>query len=223
MSNKKKNKKNLEQELKRDKIMLLITSIIIVILLLLLIISRNYRDFSLINLKTNNKTIFSVSDLKVNDLKYGDKEEVVKKSLGTPKKENNLTKDKYSYKELFYDGLTVTLKEYYDDYMLIGVKITNNKYTISRNIKVNDSITNTIKKFKVENKKGTYMYGNYFSKALTDDEISETIYFGARNSYEILYVNKDAAVNNEKSNISKLNIYYKNGKITKIEWSYDFE
>ena len=33
MANKKKNKKNLEQELKRDKIMLLITSIIIVILL----------------------------------------------------------------------------------------------------------------------------------------------------------------------------------------------
>ena len=33
MANKKKNKKTLEQELKRDKIMLLITSIIIVILL----------------------------------------------------------------------------------------------------------------------------------------------------------------------------------------------
>ena len=69
MANKKKNKKNLEQELKRDKIMLLITSIIIVILLSLLIVSRNYRDFSLVNLKTNNKTIFSVSDLKINDLK----------------------------------------------------------------------------------------------------------------------------------------------------------
>ena len=36
-------------------------------------------------------------------------------------------------------------------------------------------------------------------------------------------VNKDATVNNEKSNISKLNLYYKLGKITKIEWSYDFE
>ena len=60
-------------------------------------------------------------------------------------------------------------------------------------------------------------------KALSDNEITETIYFGARNSSKILYVNKDATVNNEKSNISKLNIYYKLGKITKIEWSYDFE
>lgn len=93
MANKKKNKKTLEQELKRDKIMLLITSIIIVILLSLLIVSRNYRDFSLVNLKTNNKTIFSVSDLKINDLKYGDKEEEIRKSLGTPNKEKNITKD----------------------------------------------------------------------------------------------------------------------------------
>lgn len=66
------------------------------------------------------------------------------------------------------------------------------------------------------------MYGNYTYKALSDDEITETIYFGARNSSKVLYVNKDAAVNNEESNISKLNIYYKLGKITKIEWSYDF-
>ena len=209
MANKKKNKKTLEQELKRDKIMLLITSIIIVILLSLLIVSRNYRDFSLVNLKTNNKTIFSVSDLKINDLNYGDKEEKIRKSLGTPNKERNITKDKYSYKELIYDGLTVTLKEFYNDYMLVGVKVTSNKYNVARDIKVNDSITKTMKKFKVQNKKGTYMYGNYTFKALSDNEITETIYFGARNSSKILYVNKDAIVNNEKSNISKLNIYYK--------------
>ena len=86
MANKKKNKKTLEQELKRDKIMLIITSIIIVILLSLLIVSRNYRDFSLINLRTNNKTIFSISDLTVNDLKYGTNEEDVRKKFGTPDK-----------------------------------------------------------------------------------------------------------------------------------------
>lgn len=223
MANKKKNKKTLEQELKRDKIMLIITSIIIVILLSLLIVSRNYRDFSLINLRTNNKTIFSISDLTINDLKYGTNEEDVRKKFGTPDKEKQKEKNNYKYKELFYNGLKLTLKENYDDYMLVGVKITNKKYKISRNIRVSNNISKTMKKFKVENKTGTYMYGNYSSNALNSEEVSENIYFGVRNSSQILYVNRDAKVSNVQSNIAKLYIYYKYGKITKIEWSYDFD
>ena len=77
MEKNKKKKKTIEQELKRDKIMLVITSLVIVILLSLLVASRNYRDFSAINIKTNNKTIFSISDLTINNLKYGDNEEKV--------------------------------------------------------------------------------------------------------------------------------------------------
>lgn len=223
MEKNKKEKKTIEQELKRDKIMLVITSLVIAILLSLLVASRNYRDFSAINIKTNNKTIFSISDLTINNLKYGDNEEKVLKELGTPIKESNETKDKYSYKELEYNNLKITLRENYDDYILTGVEIKSDKYVINRNIKIGNSIVKTMKKFKVENKSGQYLYGNYSIGSLSDEEITDTIYFGVRNNKKVVYVNKDATVNDMYSNISKLTLDYKKGKITKITWSYDFE
>ena len=221
--NEKKTKKTIEQELKRDKLILKITSIIIVILLILLLVSRNYREFDTVMVSKNNNKIFSMSDLVIDGVKYGTSEKEVKKKFGTPVKEDKTTKDKYSYKILEYKGLKLTLKENYSEYMLTGVEVTNNKYTVSRNIKVNDKIIKTIKKFKVENKKGTYLYGNYSVDALNEEEIKDTIYLGIRNDKEVVYINRDALVGDTVSNISRLNISYKYGKITKISWSYDFE
>lgn len=221
--NEKKTKKTIEQELKRDKLILKITSIIIVILLILLFASRNYREFDTVMVSKNNNKIFSMSDLVIDGVKYGTSEKEVKKKFGTPVKEDKTTKDKYSYKILEYKGLKLTLKENYSEYMLTGVEVTNNKYTVSRNIKVNDKIIKTIRKFKVENKKGTYLYGNYSVDALNEEEIKDTIYLGIRNDKEVVYINRDALVGDTVSNISRLNISYKYGKITKISWSYDFE
>lgn len=221
--NEKKTKKTIEQELKRDKLILKITSIIIVILLILLLASRNYREFDTVMVSKNNNKIFSMSDLVIDGVKYGTSEKEVKKKFGTPVKEDKTTKDKYSYKILEYKGLKLTLKENYSEYMLTKVEVTNNKYTVSRNIKVNDKIIKTIKKFKVENKKGTYLYGNYSVDALNEEEIKDTIYLGIRNDKEVAYINRDALVGDTVSNISRLNISYKYGKITKISWSYDFE
>lgn len=221
--NEKKTKKTIEQELKRDKLILKITSIIIVILLILLLASRNYREFDTVMVSKNNNKIFSMSDLVIDGVKYGTSEKEVKKKFGTPVKEDKITKDKYSYKILEYKGLKLTLKENYSEYMLTKVEVTNNKYTVSRNIKVNDKIIKTIKKFKVENKKGTYLYGNYSVDALNEEEIKDTIYLGIRNDKEVVYINRDALVGDTVSNISRLNISYKYGKITKISWSYDFE
>ena len=221
--NEKKTKKTIEQELKRDKLILKITSIIIVILLILLLASRNYREFDTVMISKNNNKIFSMSDLVIDGVKYGTSEKEVKKKFGTPVKEDKITKDKYSYKILEYKGLKLTLKENYSDYMLTKVEVTNNKYKVSRNIKVNDKIIKTIKKFKVENKKGTYLYGNYSVDALNEEEIKDTIYLGIRNDKEVVYINRDALVGDTVSNISRLNISYKYGKITKISWSYDFE
>ena len=221
--NEKKTKKTIEQELKRDKLILKITSIIIVILLILLFASRNYREFDTVMVSKNNNKIFSMSDLVIDGVKYGTSEKEVKKKFGTPVKEDKITKDKYSFKILEYKGLKLTLKENYSDYMLTKVEVTNNKYKVSRNIKVNDKIIKTIKKFKVENKKGTYLYGNYSVDALNEEEIKDTIYLGIRNDKEVAYINRDALVGDTVSNISRLNISYKYGKITKISWSYDFE
>ena len=221
--NEKKTKKTIEQELKRDKLILKITSIIIVILLILLFASRNYREFDTVMVSKNNNKIFSMSDLVIDGVKYGTSEKEVKKKFGTPVKEDKITKDKYSYKILEYKGLKLTLKENYSDYMLTKVEVTNNKYKVSRNIKIKDKIIKTIKKFKVENKKGTYLYGNYSVDALNEEEIKDTIYLGIRNDKEVAYINRDALVGDTVSNISRLNISYKYGKITKISWSYDFE
>lgn len=221
--NEKKTKKTIEQELKRDKLILKITSIIIVILLILLLASRNYREFDTVMVSKNNNKIFSMSDLVIDGVKYGTSEKEVKKKFGTPVNEDKITKDKYSYKILEYKGLKLTLKENYSDYMLTKVEVTNNKYKVSRNIKVDDKIIKTIKKFKVENKKGTYLYGNYSVDALNEEEIKDTIYLGIRNDKEVVYINRDALVGDTVSNISRLNISYKYGKITKISWSYDFE
>ena len=108
--NEKKTKKTIEQELKRDKLILKITSIIIVILLILLLASRNYREFDTVMVSKNNNKIFSMSDLVIDGVKYGTSEKEVKKKFGTPVKEDKITKDKYSYKisnyiyGIFYKG-----------------------------------------------------------------------------------------------------------------------
>ena len=84
--NEKKTKKTIEQELKRDKLILKITSIIIVILLILLLASRNYREFDTVMVSKNNNKIFSMSDLVIDGVKYGTSEKEVKKKFGTPVK-----------------------------------------------------------------------------------------------------------------------------------------
>ena len=215
--------KELEEKIKKNKKIFKIILVVVVVLSLLLFLSRGYRDFTKISLRKNKKTIFSITDLTVNNLKYSDTEDKVKKELGTPKKEEAKFIGKYNYKILTYEGIILTLKENYDDFMLVKVEITDKEYKISRNIKVKDSIVKTMKKFKIVNKKGNYLYGNYSEKALNDEAITDNIYFGKRTKNEILYINMDTKYSSLDTNISKLRITYKKGKITKIEWSYDFE
>ena len=67
------------------------------------------------------------------------------------------------------------------------------------------------------------MYGNYSNKVLTDEENTSNIYFGLRSSKNVLFVNRDSVVDGLVTNIAKLDIEYKHGKIKKITWSYDYE
>ena len=213
-----KNKKNLNQ---KQKIILIFC--LLLLFVLLLIVSRNFGDFSNVKLKENKKTIFSISDLVLNDLKYGSTEDEIIDYLGDPDKQNLDTKGIYKYKIFKYDGLTLTLKENYDDYILVGADIKNSDYTISRDIAVNSNILNTMKKFKIENSKGTYLYGNYSSASLNQTAITDNIYFGVRNEEKLLYVNRDSIIDGINPYIARLYIYYKHGKITRIVWSYDNE
>ena len=215
-------KKIMLNEKNQEKIFV-VAVIIIVFLSLLLIISRNFGTFNNVSVRKNNHDIFSVSDLTVNNLKFADNESKVKKELGKPKEEKELTENNYKYKRLQYDGITLTLKENYKDFILVKVEITSRKYKINRNIKVNDKILRVIKKFKVENSNGTYLYGNYTVDQLSNSELKDNIYIGVRSNEEVVYVNKDAQTGSAESNIARLNIKYKHGKVSKITWSYDYK
>ena len=218
-----KNTKKIEIPEEQQKKLFMVAVITVIILSLLLIISRNFGAFDNVRLRKNNKTIFSVTDLTLNNLKFADNEKTIKKELGEPKKTKTVTKGVYQYKIYYYDGLTLTLKENYKDFILVRVEVTSRKYKVARKLKVNKSIVSAMKKFKVQNSTGTYIYGNYSSDAIGSSEITECVFFGVRNKNEVAYVNRDAIVGDITPNIAKLNISYKHGRITKITWSYDFQ
>lgn len=209
---------------KRDYIKILKISIIVVVILgIVSIILGNYKDYTEVKLRKNNKTIFSIADLKVDELKYGDMEKEVKKKIGKPEKEKKIKKDIYEYKELYYKGLTLTLRENYDDFMLVKAEVTGRNYNVSRDIKIGNKIKSVMNKFNVENEIGTYIYGNYSIDALNESEITGTIYQGIRDKENVIYINRDSKVDGEKVNIAKMVIKYKKGRVKKITWSYDFQ
>lgn len=209
---------------KRDYIKILKISIIVVVILgIVSIILGNYKDYTEVKLRKNNKTIFSIADLKVDDLKYGDMEKDIKKKIGKPEKEKKIKKDIYEYKELYYNGMTLTLRENYDDFMLVKAEVTGRDYNVSRDIRIGNKIKSVMNKFNVENEIGTYIYGNYSIDALDESEITGTIYQGIRDKENVIYINRDSKVDGEKVNIAKMVIKYKKGRVKKITWSYDFQ
>ena len=198
-------------------------AILILFVFVLILRSTFFKNFAEMHLDTNKKEIFSIKDLTVGNLKYGNSEETVKKELGNPKSEKEKIIGQYNYKILEYNGLKVTLKENYDNYILTKVNITSNKYTGPRDLKVGNKITKAFSNFNVENSTGAYLYGNHVKEALKQKEVTENVYFGIRTSENILYVNRDDIVDWIKTNISKLDIKYSGGKINEIIWSYDIE
>ena len=195
----------------------------LIIIIMLIVFFSYLKNFGEITLKSNKKDIFSINDLIINNLKYGDYEKDVIKELGKAKSIKKETINNYEYKILSYDGLKIYLKEYYEDYKLSKVEITSKKYYVSRNIRVGKKITNVFKKYRVDNKNGAYIYGNYTNKSLYEKDIDGNIYYGVRSNENILFINRDSKVDNLPTNIAKLNIEYKKGIIRKITWSYDID
>lgn len=221
VKNKKVETKEVDSSTKMKRIIGISLFAFIVILIFLIVFASYFRNFGEIRLSKNNNTIFDVSDLVINDLKYLDNENKVKDSLGKPKEEKEETIDNYEYKVLEYNGATIYLKEYYNDYVLCKVEVTSSDYKLSRDLRVGNKITKVFDRFKVENPDGAYMYGNYTNKALTEKENVSNIYFGVRSNENVMYVNRDAIIAGLPSNIAKINFVYKNGKIRSITWSYD--
>lgn len=217
---KKNEKKN---EISRNFKIVLI-SFILVFFIGLIIYARNFRNFSTITLMSNKKTYYNVSDLVVNDIKYLDNEKTVEKKLGKPKKESTKVIGNYLYKIKKYDGLTITLKEDYSDFKVSKVEVTGRKYKTGRKIKVGNKITKVFRSYKVKNKKGNYMYGNYTAKVLNDRAVKKEVYFGHREKDYVEYVIRDAITDSSSPVMtSRVRYDYKYGKIRKITWSYDVE
>ena len=215
-------KKNVKKLDKKQIIFLSVVGIIVIISLLL-IISGLFGNFSSVKLKKNNNEIFTIKDLTVNNLKFLSTSDEVEKELGKPRKINELTKNSYKYKEYYYSGLKLTLKENYSDFVLVGAEITSKKYTTSRNIKVGNKVLKVINKYNVELPEGNYIYKNYTIDALNDNLVKDNAYFSYRNSKEIRYYNKDAVVEGSPTNVAELRFNYSFGRIKKITWSYDIK
>lgn len=214
----------MKNKVKVDYTRILSISIVAAIVLgILLILLGNYRDYTEVKLSKNNKTIFTISDLTVDKVKYGDYEKDIVKKMGKPKKVKKETKNVYSYRKYYYKDLVLILKENYDDYMLVGAEVTGRNYNVSRNIKVGNRIKSVMNKFNVENQIGTYIYGNYSKDALNEKEITGNIYQGIRSKEKIEYINRDSIVNDGIANTARLTINYKKGRVSKIVWSYDYE
>lgn len=221
---KKSNKKVKKSNNKNNTIKIVIVAFILLFLIGLIVYARNFRNFSNISLRENNKEIFKVTDLVVGDVKYLDNEETITKKLGKPEKSYLKVNKGYLYKIYKYDGLKLTLKENYDDYVLVGADVTSRKYKTSRKLKVGSKITKVLKRYRVDNKKGTYMYGKYSRSALNDYAVTKDIYLGYREKDVVEYINRDAIVDKKDPvMISRIKYSYKYGKVKKISWLYDVE
>ena len=222
MAKKKDTKKQTISEENKRWIFLLVAGVL-VILSLLLIISGRFGNFEKVKVRQNNKEIFTIKDLTINNLKFGSTSSEVQKELGKPTKEKRVIENNYEYLILEYPGCKLTLRENYDEYILVKAEITSNRYTTSRKIKVGNRILSAVKKYNVSISEGNYLYKNYNLEALSENLVKDNVYFGIRNTNEVRYYNRDAVVDGQKSNTAILKFEYNKGKITKIIWSYDFE
>ena len=209
------------KKLEKKQIIFLSVVGVIVIISLLLVLSGLFGNFESVKLKEINKEIFTIKDLTVNNLKFLSTSEEVVKELGNPKETKDITKNNYKYKEYYYSGLKLTLKENYDDYVLVGAEISSSRYKTGRNVKVGNRVLSVINKYKVEESTGNYIYKNYTIDALNDNLVKDNAHFSYRNSKEIRYYNKDAVIEGNPTNVAELKLSYRFGRINKITWSYD--
>ena len=215
-----KNEKKETKMTKQRKIFTLVVGLIVMISLLL-IISGLFGNFLKVKLKTNKKEIFNISDLTVDNLKFGSTESEIIKEYGEPNKKEETVKNNYQYKIYEYKGLTLILKEHYNAYILVKAEITSSKYKTSRKVKVGDKILNAINKYNVSIRQGNYIYKNYNYDALNSKAVKDDVFLGIRNDNEVRYYNRYAYVEDAPNTVAVLSFKYKFGKIKSIVWSYD--
>ena len=210
---------------KKNKIIqLLICFVIALVIYGVIVLVKNYKDYTSVELNTNNNSIFTVTDLTVRNAVYGDLEDVAVTEFGNPKKIEKFKDNKQNYKTYYYDGLELTFKENNDVYILMKVVVTSEDYLVSRNIKVGNQINEVMNKFLVEKKTGTYLYGNYKENALNSKKVNENIFYGKRDKNIVYYLYMDVPYKKGyvtwNDDIAQLTFKVKSGKVKQIEWMY---
>lgn len=190
----------------------------------IIVLIVDYKDFVKINLKQNTNSIFSLTDISVSNLVYGDIEEVAVTTFGKPDKIETFKDGKQKYKTYFYDGLELTFKKQNDSYLFMKAIVTSDKYYVSRTIKVGDRINDVMNKFFVEDTKGEYMYGNYTENELDGKSVKENVFFGHRTKNLVYYIHMDTPYKNGyaslKDDIAQLTMKVSLGKVKRIELMY---
>lgn len=210
---------------KKNKIIqLLICFVIALVIYGIIVLVKNYKDYTNIELNTNNNSIFTVTDLTVRNAVYGDLEDVIVTEFGNPKRIEKFKDNKQNYKTYYYDGLELTFKENNNVYTLMKAVVTSEEYLVSRNIKVGNQINEVMNKFLVEKKTGTYLYGNYKENTLNSKKINENIFYGKRDKNLVYYLYMDVPYKNGyatwSDDIAQLTFKVKYGKVKQIEWMY---
>lgn len=184
----------------------------------------NYKDYTSVKLNKNTNSIFTITDLSVRNLVYGDLEDVAITDFGKPNSIEKFKDGKYSYKTYYYTGLSLTFKKVNGSYILMKTIISSENYIATRSIRVNDKISDVMNKFLVENTTGDYLYGNYKESALSSKSVNENIYYGKRESKFVYYLYMDTPYKQNyatwKDDIAQITFKVKHGKVQKIEWMY---
>lgn len=219
--------KNKKRNRRLTKKQLIIISSIIIFLIVISLLFNIFRDYTKLKLNKNSKSIFMITDLKIDNLEYGNSTKEAEKEFGKPIKEETKQKNGYNYKIYKYDGMTLTFKENYEDFILVKARIEKNRYSSSRGIKVGTSIKKVMKSYLISNNNGNYMYGNYSESSLKDISNLDNIYYGKREKEKVTYVYRDKIIYKDTykipDNIAKITYEYKHGRISIVEWSYDVE
>lgn len=184
----------------------------------------NYKDYIKVDLKPNTNSIFTLTDISVSNLVYGDLESTAVTIFGKPNKIEKFKDKKQSYKTYYYDGLELTFKKQNSSYVFMKAIVSSDKYMVSRNIKVGNRINDVMNKFFVENAKSEYIYGNYKEDDLNGKTANENVFFGHRTKNLVYYIYMDMPYKKGfaslSDDIAQLTFKVSFGKVKRIELIY---
>ncbi len=218
-------KKNKKENKNRNNLIMILTCFVIAVLIyVVMILTTSTNNFKNKTLQTNTNSMFTMTDLTINNSSYGDLINAVETEFGMPLKIETFNDDKTDYKTYYYDGLKLTFKNENNSYILMRVNVTKAGYKVARNLEVDQNILDVLDKFLIINDKGSYLYGNYKEKDLRTKKVKENMYFAKREKNMVYYLYMDAPYVNGYASLSDdiatLTITVSMNKVKEIEWMF---